>query len=214
MFNFVYLVGTIKIPKPMKLSFSLVCLLFSLSTITMMGQNGEEGTHEKSNQDHEFFHHYIGFHIGHTHVSGGVKSGEKKWLTLPSFGLAYVYGFNPKWGIGIHSEMIVEDFIVQGSSPENTLVRSGSGEEIAVIERGRPIGIAVIGIYKVHKHIGLLLGGGMEFSEHQDFGLIKIGAEFPYHFAPGWEMFGTLSVDLKIDAYNSFSFGFGVAKLF
>jgi len=69
-------------------------------------------------------------------------------------------------------------------------------------------------MYKVHKHINLMLGGGMEFSEHEDFALVKIGADFPYHFGNNWELFGTLSADIMIDGYDSFSFGFGVAKLF
>ena len=207
----------------MKINPSLLLLCFFLSFSPLMAQHEEheshssEQEHESSHEEggeHEFKHHYIGFHIGHTHVAGGVKNGDRRWLTLPSFGLAYVYGFNPKWGLGLHGEMIVEDFLVQGSTAANKTVRSGSGGDIAVIERGRPIAIAVIGIYKVHKHVGLFLGGGMEFSEHEDFGLVKVGAEFPYHFAPGWEMFGTLSADFKIDAYNSFSFGFGVARLF
>ncbi len=207
----------------MKFSIYLILCLIALNTHLVIAQDGAIEDHSeasKHNTDHanpeheEFKHHYIGFHIGHTHVSGGVQNGDKKWLALPSFGLAYVYGFNEKWGIGIHSEMIVEDFLVQGSSSESRMVRNDAGSEVAVIERGRPIAVAVIGIYKIHKHIGLLAGGGMEFSEHEDFALVKIGAEFPYHFAHGWEMFGTLSVDLKIDAYNSFSFGFGVAHLF
>lgn len=207
----------------MKVSIYLILCLVGLNTHFAFAQEGEVEDHSgkaKHTVDHtdpeheEFKHHYIGFHIGHSHISSGVQNGDTKWLALPSFGLAYVYGFNKKWGIGIHSEMIVEDFVVQGSGSDSKMVRSNSGSEVAVIERGRPIAIALIGIYKIHKHIGLLAGGGMEFSEHEDFGLVKIGAEFPYHFAPGWEMFGTFSVDLKIDAYNSFSFGFGIAKLF
>ena len=157
-------------------------------------------TEEREGGEH--LHHVIGLSIGHTHVSSGFEDDEKKWLALPSFGLSYAYFFNEKWALALHTEMIVEEFVVKTSGNET------------IIERGRPIAIALTGIYKVHKHIGLVLGAGMEFSEHEDFGLVKIGAEFPYEFAHGWEMFGTLSADIKIDAYNSFSFGFGVAKLF
>ena len=207
----------------MKVYIYLIFCLVGLSPHMAIAQKGEVEDHpaeaqhtaDHGNPEHEEFkHHYLGLSIGHTHVSGGVQNGDTKWLALPSFGVSYVYGFNEKWGIGIHSEMIVEDFLVQGSSAESRMVRNDSDQEIAIIERGRPIAVAVVGIYKIHKHIGLLAGGGMEFSEHQDFALVKIGAEFPYHFAPGWEMFGTLSVDFNIDAYNSFSFGFGVAHLF
>lgn len=207
----------------MKFSIYLILILVALNTHLVIAQDVEIEDHttasehdaNHANPEHEEFkHHYIGFSIGHTHVSGGVENGDTKWLALPSFGLAYIYGFNEKWGIGVHSEIIVEDFLVQGSGSDSKMVRNDSGSEVAVIERGRPIAVAIVGIYKIHKHIGLLAGGGMEFSEHQDFALVKIGAEFPYHFAPGWELFGTFSLDFNIDAYNSFSFGFGVARLF
>jgi hypothetical protein len=197
----------------MKFSISLILWLIALNSQSLIAQEEKSQDHAASEHE-EFKHHYIGLSIGHTHISSGVSNGETTWLALPSFGFSYVYAFNPKWAIGLHNEMIVEDFVVESSGSQSNAVRSGSEEEISGIRRGRPIAVAVVGVYKIHKHIGLFAGGGMEFSEHEDFALVKIGAEFPYHFAPGWEMFGTLSADLKIDAYNSFSFGFGVARLF
>lgn len=156
----------------------------------------------------------LGLTIGHTHISTGFKDGESRWLALPSFGIHYAYSFYDKWALAIHSEIIVEDFVVKGSSGEGKTLRNDDGSDSSVIERGRPVAIALVGMYRIHKHITLLAGGGMEFSEHEDFGLVKFGADFPYHFAHNWELFGTMSVDLKLNAYNSFSFGFGVAKLF
>ena len=197
----------------MKFSIFLMACMAAIHSHALIAQETENEGHSSPKHE-DFKHHYIGLSIGHTHISGGIRNGERKWLALPSFGFSYVYAFNPKWAIGLHNEMIVEDFVVQSSGSKSIAIRNEAGGDITGIERGRPIAIAVIGIYKIHKHIGLLAGGGMEFSEHEDFALVKIGAEFPYHFAPGWEMFGTLSADFKIDAYDSFSFGFGVARLF
>jgi hypothetical protein len=181
-----------------------ICLVLALVafTSTLNAQEDHEEQNWTSEQEGgEHLHHVIGFSIGHTHISTGFKDGGAAWLALPSFGLSYTYYFNKKWAIGLHNELIVEDFVIQS-------------EDETVIERGRPLAVAVTGIYKIHKHVGLMAGAGMEFSSHEDFALVKIGAEFPYEFAHGWEMFGTLSADFKIDAYNSFSFGFGVARLF
>jgi hypothetical protein len=185
-------------------------------------QGHEDAKHEASQHEgsqhegseHEFKRHAVGLTIGHTHIQSGFKDDDSKWLVLPSFGLHYAYAITEKWLVALHSEIIVEDFVVKASGSGGENGHGGEVKETAVIERGRPVAVAVVGMYRIHKHITLLAGGGMEFSEHEDFGLVKIGADFPYHFGNNWELFGTLSWDFKIDAYDSFSFGFGVAKLF
>ena len=174
----------------------------------------ESEAHEESVHQGEFKHNVIGFSIGHTHVSSGVRDGDNVWLALPSFALSYAYFFNRKWGLSLDTEMIVEEFVVQGSSSANLVDHKNSEEDTIVIERGRPIAVTVVGIYKVHPNIGILAGGGREFSEHEDFNIVKVGTEFPFHFGHNWEVFGIISWDFKIDAYDSFTFGFGVAKLF
>ncbi len=196
----------------MKYSPILIVLAFLFNATVLRAQDEYSAEHGHDHSEGEkHLRHAIGFSIGHTHISTGFKDGDSKWLALPSFGLHYAHSFHPKWALALHSEMIVEDFVVQGSG--NTRSEGGVNED-SVIKRGRPIAIALIGMYKIHKHITLFAGGGMEFSEHDDFGLVKVGADFPYHFGNNWEMFGTLSADIKVDAYSSFSFGFGVAKLF
>ncbi len=197
----------------MKASPVLLFLLFVMNLSVVVAQHDEGSDNNQHEKHHEFKRHAIGFSIGHTHVQSGFKDGDSKWLVLPSFALSYAYAINRKWALALHNEMIVEDFVVQGGSRSGD-ANGGIDQDVAVIERGRPLAVAIVGLYKVHKHVNLMLGGGMEFSEHEDFALVKIGGEFPYHFGNNWELFGTLSADLKIDGYNSFSFGFGVAKLF
>jgi len=60
----------------------------------------------------------------------------------------------------------------------------------------------------------LLAGAGMEFSSHKDFKVIQFGLEFPFHIPNNWEIFGALLYDININAYQSISFGIGIAKLF
>lgn len=189
------------------------------SDINQHGHNANQ--HSGGHETKELKHHVIGFSIGHTQIYSGVKNGENQNLILPSSTLSYSYFFNHKWGIGLHNELIVEDFIVQGSDSDengglldsNTFSTSTTNEQ-AVIERGRPIAVALIGIYRVHEHISLMAGGGREFSEHEDFWLVKFGVDFPWHFGNNWEVFGAISFDINIDAYNSLSYGIGVAKMF
>ena len=197
--------------------YSILSLIFFVFILSgLRAQEGTNDAHQDEHQEekHHFKHHSISFFIGHTHIESGVRSnGENQWLALPSTGLNYNYYFNDKWGIGLHNEMIIEEFIVKGNDSGHEK-SSDSESEIKGIERGRPVAIAIMGSYKVHPHIALLAGGGMEFSEHEDFALLRIALEFPFHFGNNWEFYGALSFDSKIDAYYSFNFGFGIAKLF
>ena len=126
----------------------------------------ETAGHGESSEHGEFKRNAIGLSIGHTHVSNGIRDGDGKWLALPSFGITYGHFFNRKWAIGVHSEIIVEDFVVQGSGSGQSGEHKDSEGDTSVIKRGRPISIAVVGVYKVHPNVGFLASGGMEFSEH------------------------------------------------
>lgn len=155
--------------------------------------------------------------ISHTLVSTGVKgiNNKEQWLALASFGLNYNFNFNKKWALGMHTHMIIEDFAVKENANQDESFSPFSEEGgDAIIERGTPISLALVGSYKVHKHIALLAGAGMEFSSHEDFKVIKLGLEFPFHIPNNWEVFGALLYDININAYQSFSFGLGIAKLF
>ena len=82
------------------------------------------------------------------------------------------------------------------------------------VERDKTISVALTASYKVHKHIAFILGAGMEFSSHENYKLVKFGVEFPFHIPNDWEVIGVLEYDINIDAYESFTLGIGIAKLF
>lgn len=89
-------------------------------------------------------HHTLGFMISHTQVSQGVQTnGNKKWLSLPSWALNYNYKFSPKWAIGLHNDIIVEDFVVQEH------LKNSGGE---TLERSYPVASAVMASYKPGKY--------------------------------------------------------------
>ena len=43
---------------------------------------------------------------------------------------------------------------------------------------------------------------------------MRLGFETPFHIPNNWEIFGSVLFDININAYNSLSFGLGIAKLF
>ena len=170
-----------------------------------------ESNHAESHDAHK--KHVISASINHTVIFGGIKDGDVKSITLPSFGLNYTYFFNHKWAIGLHNDIILEDFVVKESSTYQTRSTS-EGVETTVIERGTPIAACIVGIYKPLPYLGLMAGFGREFSSHEDYNVIRLGLEAPFLLPNNWEVFGIVSYDIMIDAYESLTYGIGVAKLF
>ena len=145
----------------------------------------------------------ISLQIGHTHLSEGVKNGEKQWLNLPSWAIDYNYLISEKWIAGLHTEIIIENFEVRSHR---------TNEEI--IERTRPVSaVGVVG-YKPLPRWAIMVGGGFEYSKEETFGLIRIGIEPSIELSHKWEIVFSMVYDIKLDAYNSWAIGAGVARLF
>ncbi len=148
----------------------------------------------------------LGLVISHTHVSEGVQdNGSKKWLALPSWALNYNFKFKPKWAIGLHIDMITENFEVEEHLNQSTNT---------TIERSYPITLAAMATFKPGKHFSFLLGAGGEFSKAGDLFLFRIGAEYSYEINEKWELNAMLTDDLKVKSYNSWSIGLGVTRIF
>ena len=177
----------------------------------------QEAGHTEGHSENEFHRFSIAFTMSHTHVDTGIKDGQsKQWLAIPSFGLIFNYYLSEKWGLGLHNDVLIEEFAVSGGAGTAGVHKSVANEEgeIAVIERGTPISSAIMVMYKPIKHLVLMAGGGMEFSQHENFGVVRLGLDVPFHLPNNWEVYGSAAFDINIDAYNSYTYGIGVAKLF
>ena len=155
-------------------------------------------------ENHETTHkHSIGLLISHSTIFEGIESGEKSTISVPSWAINYNYIFNVKWSIGLHNDIIIENFLIEKTS---------DGE---VIERKTPITSIIVGTYKITEHFGIELGAGMEFEREENFGVARLGAEYsieiPKH---NLEVLFGLDYDFVFGAYNTLNIGFGLAKLF
>jgi len=151
-------------------------------------------------------HHTLGLMISHTQISQGVQAnGDKKWLSLPSWAINYNYKFSQKWAIGLHNDIIVEDFTVEEH------LKSSNGQ---VLARSYPIASAVMASYKPGKHFSYMFGSGGEFAHAGNLFLLRVGLEYGYHISNDWELNANVVNDLKINAYNSWAIGMGITKVF
>lgn len=170
-------------------------LVFFLSAANLFAQ------HEEHNTFHP--HHSLGLVVSHTQVTEGIKdNGHKKWLSLASWGLNYNYKFHAKWAIGLHNDIVVEDFVVHGH---------GGGEEL---ERSYPVASAIMVSYKPGEHFSFMLGPGEEFAHTGNLFLIRAGIEYSCHISKSWELNALITNDYKVNAYNSWAIGLGITKVF
>lgn len=179
----------------------LFCTFFLICFVSFGQHDTEQKNHSSEHQ--EIKRHTISFVLSHTHINSAKENPKgTNWVAAPSFCLNYNYNLNHKWAIGLHNDIIIENIDLEHTN------EGGNG-----IIRERPISIAAMASYKPIKHLALLAGGGFELSKHEDFPVVRIGVESPFHLPNNWELFGTLTADIGIDNYNSITFGIGIAKL-
>jgi hypothetical protein len=145
--------------------------------------------------------HSFSFVISHTQINEGFnEDGKKQWLSLPSWGINYNYMISTNWSLGLHTDIIVEDFKVEDFTRNNS-----------IIERSYPIASALVASYKPGKHFSYLFGSGAEVAKGENFFLIRLGLEYGLHINHNWEVIANLVNDYKFDAYNSWSIGMGIS---
>ncbi|SFS39941.1 hypothetical protein SAMN04487906_0315 [Zhouia amylolytica] len=174
------------------LYFILFCILFW----GVQSYSQEEQIEESETR------HSISIVLSHANVLEGRDSdGGKEWLKLAAWGINYNYEVDEKWAIGLHTDIILEQFVAEGEN----------GEEI---ERSRPVAPALMGAYKPGEHWSILFGAGGEFSKDENYFLNRASLEYGTPLASNWEFIAEFSYDFRWKAYDSFTLGVGVAWKF
>jgi hypothetical protein len=159
---------------------------------------------ENTSEKFKPYHSITGL-LSHTIIQDGIRDGKTEWIAFPSFAFDYNFVFSPKWRIGLHNDLILEDFIVETTNSE--------GDKIE-LERSEPIATVLVGGYKPGKHFTFEAGMGYEFAKEEDLFLTRLGTEYSLELPNEWEFVVNIVYDIKWDAYDSFAFGVGISKSF
>lgn len=174
--------------------FLLIGLIVGLPFRSISQDTGEEERPAR---------HTIGIAIGHAQTfEGRNEHNERKTLALPCWSLDYNYQFIPQWAIGLHTDLILEKFRIEGN---------GENESA---ERSYPVAPAVVGIYTTPRNWKFQLGTGIEFAKEENVFLIRVGVEYGVELPKEWEVFGSVCYDVKWDTYRTLTIGMGIAKSF
>lgn len=150
----------------------------------------------------------VGLMIGHHRILNGVNiNGEVRGLLVPSWSLAVNRKLNEHWFVGLHTDLIVEAYLVKTGSSRN------ESEEGNIIEREFPLTPALILGRKFAKYHSVLLGFGAEFADSEPFAVARLGYEFAYPIAERFEGLASVDFDHRFDGYNSYSLLIGVTYL-
>ena len=151
-------------------------------------------------QEAEFKRHKIMVVLGHAMTPEGLNvDGKKTFLFLPSWGVDYDYRINEKWSVGIHTDIIIENFAFEDP---NEIIQ----------ERSTPLALVVTGGYRIGEHLTAFLGAGAELAKEENLTVVRVGADYGWEVGKDWEVAVNYMIDFKIDAYNTGVFGVGIAR--
>ncbi|MDM9631003.1 hypothetical protein [Robiginitalea aurantiaca] len=188
-----------------RILFGALLLFFSLGGVAWAQEESssedtiETGVEAESEENES--RHVLSILLAHDHVQRGVKDGIRSWITLPSFMMAYNYEITERFAVGLAGDIIIEQFELE----------IGEGESARITERSYPIALVATATYRLFNHLGVLAGGGFEYAKEDTFGLIRMGFEPFLKISPHVDLLLNLSYDIKINAYDNWNLGFGVA---
>lgn len=178
-----------------------------LISICLIGISFSIQAQSDTNKTETFLRHRLTGVIGHAIQPTAFQDGSKKTLIMASLGLDYDYKFSPKWAIGLHSDIIMQNFDVEEAE-------SFDGNKSNVLHRKNPLALCAVGIYKPFEHISFLVGTGAEISKGKDLFIVRAGFEYGYEIMEKYEVSFSANYDMKVDAYSTFVLGLGVSRLF
>ena len=146
--------------------------------------------------------HKITLVMANSMIHNSLSEQNNGILIVPTFGLNYDYFFNPKWGLGLHTDILLQQFKIEKHGEQGEIVREN------------PVGIAGMLLFKPHHRWTLMAGYGVELEKHESFQMIRTGVEYGIELPKHWELGFSLEFDYKIKTYSSFMFGIGFSRLF
>jgi len=140
--------------------------------------------------------------MAYTFLKSDVDESTNNIQVVPTFGLNYDFFFHQKWGVGLHTDILLQQFKVETHGEEEVLVREN------------PVAICAVGLLKPVPSLMLIAGYGIELEKHENIQLLRLGIEYGFHLPGNWELGFALEFDSKLNTYNSWVFGAGFSKLF
>lgn len=141
--------------------------------------------------------------MGHAFIKTKIEN-ENEINSAAALGLNANYWFSDRWAVGIHSDMVFENFIIE---------EKNINEERSFIEREYPLSVNLVTTYKPIPSLGVMAGFGQEFSRKKNLTMFVVGSEYMFELPNHLELGVSLMYEAKRHAYDTWVIGFGITKL-
>ncbi len=149
---------------------------------------------------HEKGFHSLTLMLANAFVPNTFSDNTNDILIVPVYGLNYDYQISSKWGLGVHTDILLQQFKIE---------KHDSNEEVV---RENPVSIAAILFFKPHHRWKIIGGYGIEIEKNENFQLIRLGIEYGIELPKNWELGFTFENDFKINGYYAMLLGIGFTK--
>ncbi|MDH4090890.1 MAG: hypothetical protein OEV74_20400 [Cyclobacteriaceae bacterium] len=174
-----------------------IIVLFLIGAFPLFAQEQVE----QKGDDEGSYPHRLSIMMANSHIPAADDvNGKKTVFIVPTWGIDYDYWFGEKWAIGLHNDIVLQQYKIEE--------REGKD----VIERSFPVGVCIVGLFKPWRKITLIAGVGKELERSESFNMVNFGVEYGIELPKHWELSVNLLYDSKLKVYDSWIFGVGFSR--
>jgi hypothetical protein len=180
----------------------LLIVIFLMVLVPYSHAQHAEASHDDQEAEHVGHRHRVTLVMANSFLKNHADETTNSILIVPTFGLNYDFFFHQKWGVGLHSDIVLQQYKVEIHDGHETIIREN------------PVAVCAVGLFKPLPSLTLIAGYGIEIEKHENIQLLRFGVEYGFHLPGNWELGFALEFDRKINTYNSWVLGAGFSKLF
>lgn len=153
-------------------------------------------------QNEPYHKHRLTIMMANSHIpaADNVDSQDAVFI-VPTWGFDYDYWLSPKWAVGLHNDLVLQQYKIEKKGNEG------------IIERSFPVSVSGVGIFRPWKNWAFVAGVGREFEKNESFNLYTLGVEYGIELPRDWELSFNLIYENKLETYDSWLFGIGFSKI-
>lgn len=182
----------------LKFRIPATLIIVMIATSAVLAQAHDE--HDSHEDSHDFLKHSLALEFGYTYIPEGFSHVEgDEAIFVPTWGLAYSYRFNHKWGFSLMANVETGKYLISVNRED--------------IPRENVFIFTTVATYELAPNWGLFFGPGIELESNKNFPVFRIGTEYGFELNNNWKLAPMLTFDYKID-YTSLELAIALAKRF